>query len=572
MVFFKKTKMKKFIKNNFYLIYTIILWSLLHMWFFSVNLILKNADSFAYLQMSYHLKNLSIEWFWTWWFWFMYSFLIAIFDDITFSLNEYFAALVLNNILFWFGAVLLYKIWEKYLEKRYNLLLIALFYLSSILLHFNVWVLSENIYIPLFLWLVLFLIRNIKKWFNKTLKLFGISLFLALLYFTRAEAFIYIGSTIMILFFIEANNYKFQIKKYKLWINFIKKSLLIVGFFFLIISPYLVYLHSITWEWWLTNKWSSNLRQAELRWTDKMDDEWFEQAVWELTSDNHHLKSGFVWWLKYDKGEETKGLINYLIEKPKETLSRIITNQVKLYTKNLPEMIISDSIKLYYKSWLFIPILIIPLLLVLYWTYAMFRKKEYDFLLIFVSFYFVASFFFTLFFILNRYFIIFLPLFLILLVYWIQELKCKKGHIKNIIIIIVLGIYALWDLVYHNNIKNEDKKYDVKKIAWEYLRMIENDNNSHNKNLKILERFPIVTYYSWTKERWITPYTDNLDNLIEYARFNKIDYLVVDTLDFKTYRPKLDFMLDEDYQNKSLHKIITIQVNWEKVILYKFSL
>jgi len=86
-----------------------------------------------------------------------------------------------------------------------------------------------------------------------------------------------------------------------------------------------------------------------------------------------------------------------------------------------------------------------------------------------------------------------------------------------------------------------------------------------------MERFPVVTYYSGTKQRWITPYTDNLDDLLEYAKYNHIDYLVVDTLDFKTYRPKLDYLLSEDFEHKSLHKIKTIQVNKEKVILYKFT-
>lgn len=564
-----KIKMKKIINKNLYLIWIILVWSLFHITFWWLNEILKNADCFAYLQMSYHFKALSLEWFWTWWFWFLYSLLISIFDTLTFSINEYYAVLSLNIILFWVSALILYKIWEKYLWKKFNLLLVVLFYLSSILLHFNIWVLSENIYIPLFLGLVLFLIKKIWNGFNKSLNLFIISLFLALLYFTRAEAFIYIGSIIMILFFIESKNYKFQIKKYKLWVNFIKKSLLIIFSFFLIISPYLVYLHSITWEWWLTNKWSSNLRQAELRWSEKMDDEWFEQAVWELTHDFHHLKSGFVGWLKYDKWEKTKWLKNYLLDNPKETTFRIINNQIKLYSRNLPEMIVSDSIKLYQRSWLFIPILMIPLLLVLYWFYAMISKKEYEFLTIFVSFFLVASLFFTLFFVLNRYFLIFLPLFLVFLVYWIENLKTKKVF-KNMIIILVLWIYLAWNYVYYNWVNTEDYKYEVKRYAWEFLNNYIKDK-SKLSSTKIMERFPIVTYYSGTKERWITPYTNNLDNLIEYAKFNKIDYLVVDTLDFKTYRPKLDFLLNEDYQNKSLHKIITIQVNNEKVILYKFT-
>jgi len=47
------------------------------------------------------------------------------------------------------------------------------------------------------------------------------------------------------------------------------------------------------------------------------------------------------------------------------------------------------------------------------------------------------------------------------------------------------------------------------------------------------------------KERWLTPYTDNLADIVEYAKYNNIHVLVVDTLDFKTYRPALHELLDE---------------------------
>ncbi len=556
----------KNLKSNYFLLFIILFWSLFHILFFYVNEILKNADSFAYLQMSYHFKNLSLEWFWTWWFWFLYSLLIAIFDVGTFWLKEYYIALYLNIILFWISAVLLYKIGKYYLEEKYNLLLVVLFYLSSILLHFNIWILSENVYIPLFFGLVLFLMKSWKEWLEKTKNLFYLSLFITLLYFTRAEAFIYLGSIFIVLFFNSINFKKIKVSNF---INFLKKTSLIIIFFFLLILPYLVHLHSVTWEWGLTNKGSSNLRQAELRGSEKMDDEWFEQAVWELTIDNHHLKSWFVGWLKYDKWEENWWLKDYLLANPQGTILRILWNQIKLYTRNLPEMIIWDAIKLYQKSYLFWPILLIPLFLVVFWMYKMFIKREYEFLIIFFSFFSVASLFFTLFFVLNRYFLIFLPLFLVFIVYWLQEIKLSK--ITRIITLSVLiGIYLVWNYVYYNSVKVEDDKYEVKKIAWEYLKKTISNNAKFTK-LRIMERFPIVTYYSGTKERWITPFTDNLDNLIEYAKYNKIDYLVVDTLDFKTYRPKLDFLLKDDFQNKSLHKIQTFQVNKEKVILYKFT-
>jgi hypothetical protein len=60
-----------------------------------------------------------------------------------------------------------------------------------------------------------------------------------------------------------------------------------------------------------------------------------------------------------------------------------------------------------------------------------------------------------------------------------------------------------------------------------------------------MERFPVVTYYSGTKERWLTPYTDKLENVVKYAKYNGLDFLVVDSLDFAKYRSDLGFLLTD---------------------------
>ena len=88
---------------------------------------------------------------------------------------------------------------------------------------------------------------------------------------------------------------------------------------------------------------------------------------------------------------------------------------------------------------------------------------------------------------------------------------------------------------------------------------------------KVMERFPIVTYYSGVKERWLTPYVDNVEDLVTYARYNDVDYLIVDTMDFEKYRPKLLFLLDEKKQHHWLIEEHTIAIPWEKVILYKIE-
>jgi len=83
----------------------------------------------------------------------LYSLPIA---GINFFLNNNFlSAQILNIILFNFSGFLLYQIAKKYLTQKYLIILIALFFLSPILLHFNIAILSENIYLPLFLLTVL---------------------------------------------------------------------------------------------------------------------------------------------------------------------------------------------------------------------------------------------------------------------------------------------------------------------------------------------------------------------------------------------------------------------------------
>ena len=581
----KTNKKNNFLKTNIFLIFLVIvfIWSIFHIWFLETNEILKNADNFAYLQMSHHFGNFSLEWFWTWWFGFLYSLFIAIFDKILFFVNEYNSALFLNIVLFWIWSVFLYKISRFYLARKYAFVVLILYYFTPILLNFNISILSENIYIPTILWLFYFLLKLEVNWELKKIKIwniFIISLLLALLYFTRSEAFIYIWSVILIFFFIHWK----KIFTKKRFLRFLKNSALLCVFFGIIISPYIFYLHSITWEWWLTNKWSSNLRQAELRWTEKMDDDWFEQAVWELTDDNHYLKAWFAWWLDYHKWEEIWWIVNYFLDNPGSVISRFFSNQKKLYLENLPEIISWNAITLFdsedsffHKNYVLYLIFLIPVFLVLYWFYALFRKKEYWFLLVFFSFYIIGSTFFTIFFVLNRYFIIFLPLFLIIMIYWIKEIKefrYMKKLIKLWLISLIIAIYLLWDYSFYNSVKNEDWNYEIKKIAWERLKTeIISQNWNNLENTKIMERFPIVTYYAWTKKRFITPFTDNLENLLEYANFNKIEYFVVDDLDFATYRPKLKFLLDENFEHENLQKLMEFydSESSKKIILYKFD-
>ena len=177
---------------------TFIIWTFIHIYFMWLNEILKVADSFAYLQMSNYFNELSIKGFWTGWFGFLYSLPIA---GINFFINNNFlSAQILNILLFNISGFLLYKIAKPYLKSKYLVILIILFFLSPILLHFNIAILSENIYLPLFLLIVLGLQNFIEE--PKALDWIAIWFLIALMYFTRWEAFIYLWAIWLISLFL----------------------------------------------------------------------------------------------------------------------------------------------------------------------------------------------------------------------------------------------------------------------------------------------------------------------------------------------------------------------------------
>jgi len=542
-----------------------ILWTLYHTSFFHLNDILKVADSFAYLQMSHFLEIFSQEWLWSWWFGFLYSLPIAFTNLLIW--NDLLAAKIVNLVLLNISALLLWKISKKILSQNFAYFTVILFFLSPTFLHFNIHILSENIYIPLFLGLFLLTLNFTEKLDRIHIRVqikytVTIACLLGLMYLTRAEAFIYLGSIwVITLWLLVQKKLSFQ-RFFTLWGVFFLS-------FFLFISPYLFHLHTITGEWWLTNKWASNLRQAELRGQEKMDDAWFERAVAELTPDKHHLIAGFAGGMKYDLPQIEGTLWEFILKDPKVFIVRVITNQKKLFSRNLPEVFLGKAPQLYFSNdsrFSHIPFLIfslLPLLILLYGTYKIFREQKL-FLWLSLSFFLPAFMFFTLFFTLNRYFLIFLPLFLIIFCYGLQNIEYKKKYTLPLFIGNIIIIFLLSTLIYYNIESSKDEYYNLKKDAGEWLK------NNTSWEIKLMERFPIVTYYSWSKTRFITPYTNNIDDIYEYGIYNNIDILVIDSMDFKTYRPELLEYLDKTPENFLLLKLFENNL-WQKVILYSLK-
>lgn len=64
-----------------------------------------------------------------------------------------------------------------------------------------------------------------------------------------------------------------------------------------------------------------------------MDDAGFEQAVWELTSDKHHLIAGFAGGMKYDTPQITENFKEIILNDPLRILQRIWENQKSSFFK-----------------------------------------------------------------------------------------------------------------------------------------------------------------------------------------------------------------------------------------------
>lgn len=553
-----------------FLVGAFISWTLFHIFVaLKYNTILTIPDSFAYIQMANYFKDGFLEGFWTGWFGFFYSIFLVV--GQFFTSDPFLAWKIINIILFNISAIVLVFIGKRYLNFYYNMLLIALFFFSPILLHYNIHILSENIFILLFLLLILFMHRIIEN--PSFINTLSVWFFLACMYFTRSESFIYLVP-IILSFFILA------IKKQIDWWKAFASSFIIIISFVLFISPYIYYLHTITGEWGLTNKGSSNIRQAMMRGTETMDDMGFEKAVWELTEDKHHLIAGFAWGLQYNKPTEEYDLKTFLLEDKQKTLYRIWVNQKKLFTQIIPIMISWDIIKIYhnwdysgFKKFSFLFLIFTPLVLFLFWLYHFIKNKN-NLLFIFVFPLFIfAALFFTLFFVLERYFIIFLPFFLLIISYGIQELLVSLEKIQTWKFILIGGIIAISYYIgvfyYINSL--DDNSYKVKKIAWEWIKENIENIKTWNETLKIMERFPITTYYAWVNERWLTPYVENVDYLLEYAKYNKIDILVVDSLDFRKYRKQINILLSDKFRYNGLKMIQKFEENGEKVMLYQFN-
>ena len=382
--------MKNFLKKYSLFFLIICLWIIYHAVFFQYNTLLTEADSFSYIRMAEGILSLSSDGFWNGWFGFVYSVFLAVF--LPFFESDILAGQAANMFLLALSALLFYSLSTKLLSRNWGLFALILFVFHPSFLYYRIHLLAENIYIPIFLWLVLGLWAYInvllenknlecknnllrENNYRKNIYQFPVLLWILLwlLYLTRAEGFIYIGSIGIIALYL-------LIKQYLNLKTFLVAGSIFFISFFIFISPYLIHLHTLTGEWGLTNKWAGNWRQAELRGREHMDDLGFEEAVAGLTTDNTELIAGFAWGMPYTKPQIEGWFLSSLKDDPLPHLRRIRENQIKLYTHNIPEIYLWRSFTLFKSDdtrfqsvffKLFLGLLTIPFVL---WVLASYKK------------------------------------------------------------------------------------------------------------------------------------------------------------------------------------------------------
>ena len=575
----------QFLQSKYTAFFVVILSLIYHTFFFQYNTILTEADSFSYIRMAEGLLRLSSDGFGNGWFGFIYSVFLAPFLVVFGS--GILAGQIANIFLLVISAYLFYSLAQKMFSTNWSLFALVLFLFHPSFLYYRIHLLAENIYIPIFLALVLavwkyveilksqkdgddrrYYLREEEKIHTWKYYIYPLILWALLwfLYLTRAEGFIYMWSIGLIAWVL-------LIQKYLSFQQFLRAGGIFFISFFIFISPYLIHLHNLTGEWWLTNKWASNWRQAELRGREHMDDLGFEEAVAGLTDDNTQLIAGFAWGMPYTRPLIEWWFFNSLREDPLPHILRFWKNQVKLYTQNIPEIYFGKSYTLYLSDdrrfhgipfQVFLILLILPLIAWIIISY----KKYPQFLWIFFVFFLPASIFFTLFFTLNRYFIIFLPFFVVFTTLWISHLQsCLKNTLwkysYTLPLLFLVVFSANTTLSNYNFLNSEREKnafYTLKKEAWVWIA----ENIENTDELKILERFPFVTYYSWARWRFITPYTEDISDIEAFMRYNDIDYLIIDSMDYYTYRPALRQYLEEFPHGFQLVQEFTNDT-WKKV-------
>jgi len=516
-----------------------ILWVSLHIYILQINQIVKTNIWFENIKLINNFKDLSITGVWDFSIWFLYSLLIAPVD--IFIKNHLLSSQIINIILLIISWLLLFNLWKKYLHPTYNTLAIILFFISSNIIDYTNNINEINLSITLILLFTLLIHKllsetsirsmnikvhwiNVKVTNNKDIikKSIFVWLGLSLLFFTIQISIVFLISILFILI------YFLLIKKLSFKILLISYSTIILTFL-IFISPYI-------YIWWIKSYTNNNL--------SLINSSKIINSSWE----NIFLKN-------------EKDFFSIIF--PRVVLGNIMDSYV-------------DTSFILYNNKIFFIIMLTPILFFIFGIYKLLFDKrvlitEKRYLLpIFLSLFILINLLLGLSIFSNNYFIVLLPIIILITCFGAQNIILFEiellSAIKFLTIsFIFISIYTQWTIHYFTYNFYNDNKYEIIKEMWLWLK----DNKK--PNIKIMETLPIVSYYSWGNKTFALPKTDKIEDIILYAKNNKINYLVIDSLLLSKNNPWLKYILEDNYKNNSIEKIKEVKKIWQKVILYKFK-
>ena len=437
-----------------------------------------------------------------------------------------------------FGVLLIipvYYLTKIYYNKKsaYIAVLFTTFYFH--LIHYSVETMVESMYIFLLVIAIYFGLFAINKKYSKYYIYSGIVL--GLCYLLKPEAIMYILIIIFITFFYRLIDYK----KNTVFIQILKNIIFMLFFFFIIISPYLLLLYTETGQLNFSAK-SQNLLIGE-----KNDELSYEYMLFRLVDNNTKVNLD-----TFSAGVDP---FQYIITHQQELTSRYITNIWEEMTEYFPKI---------FPIWL-IAIITIGLF-TKKWDKKRLKNEFYLFLTIILP-----LLIFPFFHIMIRFLIPIIPFLLVwfsnglihLQDWFIDTFRNsfninpkldKSFFFKNLVVILFfISILPLNYYIIPTHQHIEQKEMGI----WV----------SENIEDPVIMSRGYASFYT-KKIIYPVPYS-NYTDLIKYAKYNNINYLIMDELTAEV-RPELEFLIDPGKIPEEFEIIYKIENN-ENVYLYKLK-
>lgn len=450
-----------------------------------------------------------------------------------------------------FGTLLIVPVYflsKRIYNKKVAIISSILVVFYFVLIQYSIEVLSESMYT--FLLAVGVLIGYIALVEQKNILYLLAGFIFGLCYLTRAEGIGYVLVLILMMGIFWLLNQKREAKR-KL---FICSILLILGLF-IVSAPYLVFFHDQTGEWIVGQKGGTNLGVGEV-WLSK-DPLAFEKLVYGLTEDGMRMKGH-----PFLVGEMEKvNRFDYIIHHPKEIAKAYVISAGNEYYRAIPSI--------------FPPLLILLIGVGLFrggWTRERFKKEVYM-----ASIVVYPLLLYPLFHIESRYLMPVLPIAIIwsanginelqdwlhqttadLKIDWLKQRLIFKNLVLVIVLLSLISMTALIPFYFYQYQPTEHKEAGL----W----MKENVP----QNPVIMAKRPCIAFYA--EGTFIPlPYA-NYTEMMKYAKYHHVKYIVMDEKETAKVRPQFAFLLDETKAPKDDLKLIYKDSNTHnKILIYELQ-